>query len=137
MPLGAMQLGLLAKPAQSLKLSNALVKAAIGILAIAMAIAMSSISLGASAQDDTDNSTHTATGCLIKSPVANIYMLTDENGKAWDLRSNTIALDPHVGHTVKVTGVIPKDPKGSIDTSPQNHLLVTRLEMVRDSCKQP
>jgi hypothetical protein len=89
------------------------------------------------AQDNTDNSTQTATGCLQKSPTASIYMLTDENGKAWDLRSRTVPLNMHVGHTVTVTGTIPKDPKGSSDTSPQNHLLVTKLDMVRDSCKQP
>ena len=106
---------------------------AIGILIIAM-MAVPNIAI---AQDNTDNSTHTATGCLQKGPTANIYMLTDENGKAWDLRSNTVALDSHVGHTVTVTGTIPKDPKGSSDTSPQNHLLVTKLDMVRDNCKQP
>ena len=110
-------------------------KLAIGILAIAtMTIP------GIAVTQETDGSTHTATGCLGKSPTANIYMLTDEDGKLWDLRSETVPLGPHVGHTVTVTGTIPKDSKGSGssgDTAPQNHLLVTSLKMVRDNCKQP
>jgi hypothetical protein len=67
-------------------------------------------------------------------------MLTDEDGKPWDLPSETVPLGPHVSHIVTVTGTIPKDSKGSGslgDTSPQNHLLVTSLKMVRDNCKQP
>ena len=91
----------------------------------------------AAAQDSTDNASKTATGCLLKSPVNNVYVLTDENGKMWDLRSTSVPLNPHVGHTVTVTGTIPNEPKDSTDTAPQNHLLVTKLEMVRDSCKQP
>ena len=107
-------------------------KLTIGILTIAM-MAIPGIAV----TQETDGSTHTATGCLGKSPTANIYMLTDEDGKQWDLRSKIVPLGPHVGHTVTVTGTIPKDSKGSADTAPQNHLLVTKLDMVRDSCKQP
>jgi len=108
-------------------------KLSIAILTIAM-IAVPGIAV---AQDSTDNAPKTATGCLQKSPTANIYMLTDENGKMWDLRSKAVPLASHVGHTVTVTGTIPKDSKGSTDTTPQNNLLVTKLDMVRDSCKQP
>jgi hypothetical protein len=108
-------------------------KLAIGILTIAM-IAVPCIAV---AQDNRDTSPQTATGCLAKSPSGSIYMLTDENGKTWDLRSETVPLGQHVGHTVTVTGTIPKEPKGSGDTTPQNHLLVTKLDMVRDSCKEP
>jgi hypothetical protein len=110
-------------------------KLTIGILTIAM-MAIPGIAV----TQETDGSTHTATGCLGKSPTANIYMLTDEDGKQWDLRSKTVPLGPHVGHTVTVTGTIPKDSKGSDssgDTSSQNRLLVTSLKMVRDNCKQP
>ena len=91
-------------------------------------------------QENTDNSTHNVTGCLGKTSTANIYALTDEDGKPWDLRSKTLRLGPHVWHMVTVTGTIPKDSKGSDssgDTSSQNHLLVTSLMMVRDNCKQP
>ena len=114
-------------------------KLAIGMPAIAT-MAVPGIALTQDNQPSTDDSTHTATGCLGKSSAANIYMLTDEDGKLWDLRSQTVSLGPHVGHTVTVTGTIPKDSKGNYssgDTSPQNHLLVASLKMVRDNCKQP
>ena len=47
-------------------------------------LAAATIAHTAVAQDqDTDNRTHTATGCLRKSTEPNIYSLTDENGKMW------------------------------------------------------
>lgn len=107
-------------------------KLLIGILSIAMMPVP-----GVAVMQDTDDATHTATGCLDRTPIGNVYLLTDEDGKTWDLRSKTVPLGPHVGHTVTVTGTIPKDSKGSRDTTPQNHLLVTKLDMVRDNCKQP
>jgi hypothetical protein len=55
----------------------------------------------------------------------------------WDLRSKTVPLGQHVGHTVTVSGTIPKESNDSSDTAPQNHLLVAKLDMVRDSCQQP
>jgi hypothetical protein len=109
-------------------------KFAAGILALAILIGANSAAL---AQDDTtEHSAQTATGCLMKVGASNAYTLTDENGKTWDLRGS-VPLDPHVGHTITVTGTIPKEPKGIADTSPQNHLVVTKVEKVRDECKQP
>jgi hypothetical protein len=90
----------------------------------------------ASAQETTDDAPKTATGCLVKTPINNGYVLTDENGKTWSLRSTTVRLSPHIGHTITVTGTIAKD-SNSTDTAPENNLVVTKLEMVRDSCKQP
>jgi hypothetical protein len=115
-------------------------KIAAGILAVVGIVAMANpgiLGVRAGQDDSTDLKTHTATGCLMKSPVTNTYTITDENGKLWDLRSDSVPLNAHVGHTVTVSGTIPKQPKDSTDTSPQNHLVVTKLEMVRDSCKQP
>jgi hypothetical protein len=65
-------------------------------------------------------------------------MLTDENSKLWDLRSETFRLGPHVGHTVAVTGNIPKQPTNDshANTSPQNHLVESNLKMLRDNCKR-
>ena len=103
-------------------------KIAIGMLTIAMmAVPGSTV-----AQDSTDDSTKIATGCLEKNRIANIYLLTDEKGKLWELRSKTLRLGPHVGQTITVTGAIPKG-----NAAAQNYLLVTKLEMVRDNCKQP
>jgi len=112
-------------------------KLAIGMLAIAM-MAVPGIAVTQDNQISTDDSTHTATGCLGKSSTANIYMLTDEDGKLWDLRSKTVPLGPEVGHTVTVTGTIPEESTNDspANTSPQNHLLVTDMKMVRDNCKR-
>jgi len=117
-------------------------KLAVVILAIAVSggatkMPAGGVAIAQSGSDSTDLKTYTATGCLQKNSVTNVYTITDENGKLWDLRSDTVSLNAHVGHTVTVSGTIPQPPKNSTDTSPQNHLLVTKLDMVRDSCKQP
>jgi hypothetical protein len=114
-------------------------KLVIGMLTIVM-MAIPGIAVTQDNQENTDNSTHNVTGCLGKTSTANIYALSDEDGKLWDLLSKTISLGPHVGHTVTLTGTIPKVSKGSGssgDPAPQNHLLVMSLKMVRDNCKQP
>ena len=109
-------------------------KFAAGILAMAALVCAQG---AARAQDDsTEHSMQTATGCLMKVGASNAYTLTDENGKTWDLQGR-VPLAPHVGHTITVTGTIPKEAKGSNDTSPQNHLVVNKVEKVRDECKQP
>jgi hypothetical protein len=115
-------------------------KLTFGMLTFASAVFLLTASGIAQAQtneDSTDLKTHTATGCLQKNAVTNTYTITDENGKLWDLRSDTVSLNAHVENTVTVSGTIPQPPKNSTDTSPQNHLLVTKLDMVRNSCKQP
>jgi hypothetical protein len=106
-------------------------------LALAMLVLPALITFPATArvQENTDESPHHVTGCLRQGAAANIYTLTDEDGKTWDLRSRTIALDPHVGHTVTATGTIPKSDKPSDDNTPQNHLVVTAVKMVRNNCK--
>jgi hypothetical protein len=114
-------------------------KVAMGVLNIALiTVLITAAPKAAIAQEDNiDEATHMATGCLRQGPTANIFLLTDENGKMWDLRSKTVALKAHVGHTVTVTGTIPKPSNDSGDTAPQNHLVVSKVEMVRDNCKQP
>jgi hypothetical protein len=89
------------------------------------------------AQDVPDDSRQRATGCLRRA-TANRYRLIDENGKLWDLRSKNVSFAPHVGHTVTVSGTIPQKSKNSdpSDTSPQNNLNVTELDMVSDTCQQ-
>lgn len=66
-------------------------KLVIGTLTIIM-MAIPGIALTQDNQANTDGSTHTATGCLGKSPTANIFMITDEDGKMWDLRRKIICL---------------------------------------------
>jgi hypothetical protein len=109
------------------------VRLAIALLAFAAAINPHT----ALAQDqDTDNRTHMATGCLVKGAGPNIYSLTDENGKLWVIHGGKVRLNSYVGQTVTVTGTNPKGTKDT-DTSPQNDLVVTKVEKVSDSCTQP
>jgi hypothetical protein len=107
------------------------VKLATAMLALAMVV-LPTITTA----QDTDNSTQMITGCLRKGATATSFTVTDENGKSWEVHSKTVQLRPHLGQTVTLTGTIPKPSKDSTDTTPQNHLRVTSLEMVRDSCKQ-
>jgi hypothetical protein len=88
---------------------------------------------GVAAQDDADTIPRTVSGCLLKRP-GNVYLITDEEGKNWDVRSTSIKLDKHVGHTVRLTGTVAKEQTNGPDTSPQNHLLVTKAETVRNDC---
>jgi len=112
-------------------------KFAVGTLALAAIMALPGV---AKAQDEPDNSAHMVTGCVQKPSNSNVYFLLDENGKLWDIRSKTIKFAPHVGHTVTLTGTTTKNSedqdKKSGDTSPQNHLQVTKLTMVSESCDQ-
>jgi hypothetical protein len=110
---------------------------ATAMLIFAVVAATAIIPRAAAAQDqDTDNRTHTATGCLVKGAERNIYSLTDEDGKPWVIHGGKVRLSSYVGHTVTVTGTNLKAAK-TTDTSPQNDLVATKVEKVRDSCSQP
>jgi hypothetical protein len=67
----------------------------------------------------------TVTGCLQKGD-KDMYMLTSQDGKKYDVMSKTVPLKNHVGHTVTVTGAPGKTPT-SLD--------VSKLDMVSASCK--
>lgn len=91
-------------------------------------------------QNESDTFKHTLTGCLKKGTKANVYSVTDENGKLWELRSKTVQLGPHVNHKVAVTGKIPQESKrngNGGDASSENRFNVTSLKMVSDSCENP
>ena len=93
----------------------------------------------------------TLTGCLQKSDAAHEYALTAEDGSTWEVKSRTLKLSPHVGHTVTVTGVVShpefhkmkEDAKDEMkehgmdkDAKEHGHIRATKLEMVSDSCKK-
>ncbi len=112
----------------------------IGTLALAVA-ALPGIAM-TQAQDNAppDAFSHTVTGCLKKSTNPNVFSLTDENGKMWELRSKHVRLGQHVNHKVSVTGKLPQKTKGgdaSSDVPAENRLRVTSLKMVSDSCTAP
>ena len=102
--------------------------------------------LSGAAQDAKDTSQVTrygVTGCLQEGHNHNEYQLIAENAK-WDLKSDDIRLADHVGHKVKVNGVVSNQPfhgmkedlKAEVGKNPTEtgELTVTNLEVVSDSC---
>ena len=106
-------------------------------------------------------STTSATGCLQAGTKAGSFMLTADDGTVYHLRSKSVDLGEHVGHTVTVTGRVPQHhsqggqaPSSSSSPEATNEaaqsgegqggghaggghmLIVTDLKMVSDSCKK-
>ena len=123
-------------------------KIAIGIAALLVTFAVS-----ATAQETTTKKTHqkvrTVTGCVQKD--GDEYELTTKSGSTWELKSDTVEIAPHVGHTVTVTGAVEhaklhgmkEDTKSEMKehgmdkgAKEHGHLKVTSLKMVSESCKQ-
>jgi len=111
----------------------------------ALLVCVSVLLMGA-AQDTKDTSQITrygVTGCLQEGHDANEYHLIAENAK-WDLKSGDVRLADHVGHKVKVNGVVSNQPfhgmkedlKAEVKKNPieTGVLTVTNLEMISDSC---
>jgi hypothetical protein len=110
--------------------------------------------VGAARAQEEKKTTHqksrTLTGCLQKGDDANEYRLTADTGK-WDVKSDSVQLAPHVGHTVTVTGVVSNAKahaaKEDIKDEAKEHgmaknatetgdLTVTTLKMVSKTCKE-
>jgi hypothetical protein len=108
------------------------------------------VSLTALAQDttakpsDDQSKTKAVTGCLQKGDQADLFSITGENGKSWDLRSSTVKLDEHIGHQVTVTGSPTREAKaeekkeGQVENAARKEALgelrVTDLKMVSPNC---
>lgn len=108
-------------------------------------------------QDATSNDskskadTRTITGCLTKGDSSNEFLLTATDGSTWEVRSTTVALSDHVGHTVSATGVVSnptahnlkEDAKDAAhdagmkkDNTEHGHMKITDVQMVSSSCPQ-
>jgi hypothetical protein len=127
-------------------------------LKIAVAAIALFMFLGAAGQataQDTAKTTHkktrTLTGCLQKGEDANEYYFTSKDSGTWELKSDTVKLDEHVGHTVTITGVVSnakahamkEDTKDEMqehgmdkNATEHGHMTVTDLTMVSDTCKK-
>lgn len=108
------------------------------------------------AQDDTGTAkgkagTRTITGCLTQGDSANEFLLTGTDGSTWEVKSDTVSLADHVGHTISATGVVSnatahnlkedtKDAAADAHMTKSNnehgHMKVTDVKMVSHSCKQ-
>ncbi|HMH07361.1 MAG TPA: hypothetical protein VK579_11845 [Terriglobales bacterium] len=120
-----------------------------------IALFMLAGAVGLATAQDTTKTTHkktrTLTGCLQKGEDANEYALTAKSGGTWEITSDSVKLDEHVGHTVKIVGVVSnamahgvkEDAKEEMKehgmdkhATEHGHLTVTDLTMVSDSCKK-
>jgi hypothetical protein len=130
------------------------IKMKVKIAAAVLGLFMVSAALVA-AQDDTTKTTHkkvrTLSGCLQKGDGSNEFKLTTAKGGTWEVKSDSVKLDEHVGHTVTVTGVVSnaamhgakEDTKAEAkehgvgkNSTEHGHLTATSVKMVSESCSQ-
>ena len=99
----------------------------------------------------THKKVRTLSGCLQTGDSANEYKLTTAKGGTWELKSDSVKLGDHVGHSVAITGVVSnakmhgmkEDAKAEAkehgmdkDSSEHGSMTVTNLAMVSDTCKK-
>lgn len=120
-----------------------------------IAVMMFATVVGLATAQDTTKATHkktrTLTGCLQKGDDANEYKITTKAGATWEIKSDSVKLDDHVGHTVAVTGVVShhkehamkEDAKAEMkehgmdkDAKEHGHMTATALTMVSDTCQK-
>jgi hypothetical protein len=99
----------------------------------------------------THKKVRTLSGCLQTGDSANEYKLTTAKGGTWEIKSDSLKLGDHVGHSVTITGVVSnakmhgmkEDAKAEAkehgmdkDSSEHGSMTVTNLAMVSDTCKK-
>jgi ABC-type sugar transport system substrate-binding protein len=127
------------------------VKIAMAFLALFMVAGTAGLAAAQNTTKTTHKKARSLTGCLQKGDDANEYRLTTAKGGTWEIKSDSLKLGDHVGHTVTVTGVVSnakmhgmkEDAKAEAkehgmdkDSTEHGHMTVTDLSMVSDSCKK-
>jgi hypothetical protein len=102
-------------------------------------------------KETTHKKVRTIKGCLVKAGDSKEYNLTGTDGSTWEVKSDSVKLAPHVGHTVTVTGVVSnaalhgtkEDIKGEakehgVDkgSTEHGHMTVTNVKMISESCEK-
>ena len=120
-----------------------------GVIALFMFAGAAGLATAQDTTKATHKKTRTLTGCLQKGEDANEYNLTAKNGGKWEIKSDSVNLGEHVGHTVKIVGVVAnatehgmkEDVKGEMKehgmdkhATEHGHMTVTDLTMVSDTC---
>jgi hypothetical protein len=123
----------------------------IGLLALAALAIVPACTLAQETTDKKASEVRTLTGCLRKGDAAHEYALTASDGGTWEIKSTSVKLYPHVGHTVTVTGLVShpelhkmkEDAKDEMkehgvakDATEHGHLRVTKIAMVSESCQK-
>ncbi len=127
------------------------VKITMAFLALFMFAGTAGLATAQGTTKTTHKKARTLTGCLQKGDDANEYKLTTAKGGTWEIKSDSLKLGDHVGHTVTITGVVSnakmhgmkEDAKAEAkehgmdkDSTEHGHMTVTDLSMVSDSCKK-
>jgi hypothetical protein len=104
--------------------------------------------------DKSKSDTRTITGCLTKehdSGNSKEYLLTANDGSTWEVRSDSVSLGEHVGHTISATGAVrnatahnlKEDAKDAAadahmkkDNNEHGHMTITDVQMVSKSCEK-
>src|SRR5581483_7737157 len=76
------------------------------IIALFMFAGAAGMATAGDSTKTTHKKTRTLTGCLQKGGDANEYNLTAKGGGTWEIKSDSVQLDEHVGHMVKIVGVV-------------------------------
>jgi hypothetical protein len=120
-------------------------KWAFNLLAVSCLAAAPILTAQETTKQDKSAEVRNITGCLAKGDSAGEFKVTASDGSTWEVKSKTVKLSPHVGHTVTVTGEVwhpdmhgaKEKAKSAVDADAKEHghLNVTKVEMVSDSCK--
>jgi hypothetical protein len=115
-------------------------------LVLALLVSLTVLAQDTTKPSDDQSKIKAVTGCLQKGDQADLFSITGEDGKSWDLRSSTVKLADHVGHQVTVTGSPTREAKaeekkeGQVENAAQKEglgeLRVTDLKMVSQSCSK-
>jgi hypothetical protein len=126
-------------------------KIAMAFLAVFMFAGTAGLATAQDTTKTTHKKTRVLTGCLQKGDDANEYKLTTAKGGTWEIKSDSLKLGDHVGHTVTITGVVSnatlhgakEDAKAEakehgVDkgSTEHGHMTVTNLTMDSDSCSK-
>ena len=113
-------------------------------IVLTLLVSLTVLAQDATKPSDDQSKTKAVTGCLQKGDQADLFSITGEDGKSWDLRSSTVKLADHVGHQVTVTGSPTREAKaeekkeGQVENAAQKEglgeLRVTDLKMVSPGC---
>ncbi len=122
-----------------------------GMIALFMVAGAVGLATAQNTTKTTHKKTRTLTGCLQKGDDANEYNFTTKGGGTWEIKSDSVKLDEHVGHTVKIVGVVSnatahgmkEDTKEEMKehgmdkhAAEHGHMTVTGLTMVSDTCRK-
>jgi hypothetical protein len=126
-------------------------KVKIAMAFLALFVFAGTVGLAPAQTKTTHKKVRTLSGCLQTGDSTNEYKFTTTKGGTWELKSDSVKLGDHVGHSVTITGVVSnakmhgmkEDAKAEAkehgmdkDSTEHGSMTVTNLTMVSDTCKK-